>query len=469
MRRRSIGAVLVALVALAGAGAAPRAGATAGTALGAAATIGCDQAGSRLTLTTDTVLDPSCTYTAGFDITASDVTLDCAGAAIVGSGGGIGILVSTPADVDLGDVTIRNCHVDGFLNSIHLRRVGFGQLAAGHEYDHHLNDVTIVDSFLTNSRGVSIYVDGYVTATTIRHVVVTGAGSTGVYLDAGSRSNRVTGNLVIGNGFRENGPDGTNTTLNGVGFRYWGPGREGIAVDGSRDNLIARNWIVNNSAGGVFLYTNCGEYVHSDPANWVEHRYGAEGNRVVGNVIVGGENGVWVASRMGENVYPMDCSDVPYVTGPIQAITLDRAADNLVRENFLAELTYGIRVEDDRARVIGNRIQGADAGQWAVIVGTPYRTSVLGRPVADTLVRDNVADIAGNPDPFRWVDGIASLTARGNTANGEPTTFCPAPDLPRAVMVMVYAFALQDPNQPPVTKPDFEIPRLGAQPPCARA
>jgi len=115
------------------------------------------------------------------------------------------------------------------------------------------------------------------------------------------------------------------TQFNGVTFRFWGPGREGIAVDGSRDNRISNNWIAENSAGGVFLYTNCGEYVHSDPTNWVEHRFGADDNTITGNLIAGGRAGVWVGSRMAENVYPMDCSDVPYVSGPVQAITLDRA------------------------------------------------------------------------------------------------------------------------------------------------
>ena len=164
----------------------------------------------------------------------------------------------------------------------------------------------------------------------------------------------------MANGFRENGPspEGTVTQFNGVTFRFWGPGREGIAVDGSRDNRIAGNWIVGNAAGGVFLYTNCGENVHSDPANWVEHRFGAEDNTVVSNLITGGETGVWIGSRMGENVFPMDCSDVPYVSGPARAITLDRAPRTTVRNNVIGDATYGVRVEDDGARIVGNVICG---------------------------------------------------------------------------------------------------------------
>jgi hypothetical protein len=437
----------------------------------APAVIGCDQAANRIEVTVSSVLDPSCTYTAGLDITASDVVLDCRHALIQNAGGGIGILVQTPADVDLAHVTIRNCRVDGFVNSIHLRRLGLIALPAGHEYDHHLSDVSILDSELRNSRGVGLYVDGYVTNTTIRHLLIAGAGSDGIYLDAGSRYARVVENAVVWNGYRENGqtPEGTVTQFGGVTFRFWGPGREGIAVDGARDNRIARNWIAANSAGGVFLYTNCGEYVHSDPANWVEHRFGAEDNDIVGNLITGGETGVWVGSRMGENVYPMDCSDVPYVSGPVQAITLDRAPHTTVRNNVIGDVYAGVRVEDDGTKVVGNLFGGRDASRHAVIVGTPFRTTALGHPVTDTIVKNNVSTILGNTSPYRWVDGVDGLDARRNTALGAASTFCPAPDVPRGPFVMVYAVAVQDPNGPPAPKPAYDVPRLGALPACAPA
>ena len=43
--------------------------------------IGCDQADERVQVTVSSHLDPSCTYHEGFDITASNVVLDCRGAA----------------------------------------------------------------------------------------------------------------------------------------------------------------------------------------------------------------------------------------------------------------------------------------------------------------------------------------------------------------------------------------------------
>ena len=82
----------------------------------------------------------------------------------------------------------------------------------------------------------------------------------------------------------------------------------------------------------MFLYTNCGEYVHSDPANWVEHRFGAEDNTVVAQPHQRRSRPACGSGRgWRENVYPMDCSDVPYVSGPVQAITLDRAPRTTVR------------------------------------------------------------------------------------------------------------------------------------------
>ena len=94
--------------------------------------IPCSAAGERTILTRSARLDPACAYTAGFEITASKVTLDCRGAVVDGTGqGDTGILVHAPADADLSRITIRNCVVRGFLNSIRVTRDGFRALPAG--------------------------------------------------------------------------------------------------------------------------------------------------------------------------------------------------------------------------------------------------------------------------------------------------------------------------------------------------
>jgi hypothetical protein len=44
--------------------------------------VGCDQADQRITVAVTTHLDPACVYTLGFEVTASNVVLDCRGAVV---------------------------------------------------------------------------------------------------------------------------------------------------------------------------------------------------------------------------------------------------------------------------------------------------------------------------------------------------------------------------------------------------
>jgi hypothetical protein len=426
----------------------------------------CSAAGERTTLTEKARLDPSCTYTAGFDITASKVTLDCRGAVIEGDRTGTGILIHAPVDADLRRIKVRDCDVRGFLNGIRITRDGFRTLPAGHEYAHGIRDVVIHRTRVSGSRGVGIFVDGYVTRTTIHDSSVTGAGSSGIYLEAGSADNVVVHNVLRDNGFRENGPGGQLLSFAGTQFRFWGIGREGISVDGSRRNLIAANTFEGNSAGGVFLYTNCGEYVNSRPERWFRRRYGADDNTIVWNRFEGGVNGVWVGSRMGESTLPMECSDKPYLNSGLASITLDRAARNQVLSNSFRDVVYGVRVEDDSTKVVGNEFSGPDAAHHAVVIGTPYRTSVLHEPVSGTVLVGNRSTIAGNPDPYRWVEGEAGTTVALNRALGAPVGICQGKRLPRGPFVMTLAFALEPPGAPVTPAPDLTVPTVGALAPC---
>jgi nitrous oxidase accessory protein NosD len=423
--------------------------------------------GGRVAITRDAHLDPRCTYAAGFDITASGITLDCRGAVIDGTGqGGVGIEVSTPANVDLSAVTIRNCTVRGFLNSIRVTRGGFRSLEEGHEYDHHLSGVRIESSRLSGSHGVGIFVDGYVTRTTIRHSSIREAGSAGIYLEAGSADNVVEHNAILHNGYRENGPGGQLFSFGGHQFRFWGIGREGLSIDGSRRNRVTANRFEGNSAGSIFLYTSCGEFVHQRPERWFSRRFGADDNRIESNSFSGGINGVWVGSRMGENTSPMDCSDPAYIDEPVNRVSLDRAAGNSIRSNTFRNVTYGVRVEDDRTEVIGNRFAGADDTQWAVIVGTRLRTEVLLRPVSHATIVGNRSSIAGNRNPYRWVHGIADARVGNNRALGRRVGICEGRELPHSTFIFVLALALEEPGSPVTATPDLTVPTLGALPAC---
>ncbi len=429
--------------------------------------VGCDQAGVALELSVSSHLDPSCTYRGPIRIVASGVTLDCRGALVSGEQRGVGITVVTPADVDMSDVTIRNCVTQGFLNGIRMTREGFRTLAAGDEYLHHLSGVTVKDSIVGGSRGVGIYVDGYVTHATITNTLVRQAGSTGIYLETGSRENTVKDNWLLDNGFRENGPGGSIYTLGGIDFVYYGTGREGLAVDGSSDNVVTGNYFHGNSAGGIFLYTNCGEYP-SRPA-YFERRYPADRNVIERNIFDGGWTGVWVGSRMAENVYPMECTNPAYHEAPLTSYTLDRADDNTVRANVFLGPSYGVRVEDDGTDVVDNFFSGPDAGHHAVVIGTPYRLQYLGDPVHDTVVTGNRSEIVGNPNPYRWTDGLGTFTESDNQVFGVPTAFCEAPTTPHGPFVMVLEVAFPNPDGSIPPNPGLTFPVLAPQPACAPA
>ena len=430
--------------------------------------VGCDQAAVRVQVTTDTVLDPSCTYTAGFDITASGVELDCRGAAVASpTDQGVGVLITTPADVDLADVTVTDCRVDGFLNSIRVRREGARSLPAGGEHLHGTSAIAIRGNELSGSRGVGLYVDAYVSDVAIIGNDIHDAGSSGIDLEAGSRRNRIEGNDLVRNGFTENGTEGRTFDVGGTTVWYWGTGREGISVDGSSENVIRDNRLEGNSFGGIFLYENCGEF--RDDPDWFERRTAAAGNVIEANRIAHELNGVWVGSRMGENTLPMACSDPAYVDRPGLRVVLDHAPDNVVRGNAFDDVTYGVRVEDDGTTVERNTFAAASPDHHAVIVGTPYRTEVLGRPVAGTVLRANDAEIVGNDSPYRWVHGEQATVVEGNAALGRPAGLCEGEPLPRQIFVMVVAVAAPGPDGAKPPTPDLTIDTLDALASCRSA
>jgi len=423
--------------------------------------IGCDQADTQVTIAVSSHLDPSCTWTRGVEIVASDVTLDCQGAHIAAPDRRYGVHIVSTTDVALANITVRNCHIEGFLNNVHIEREGFRDLVEGQEYEHAFSNIVIEDSTILNSRGVGIFVNGYVTGVTLRHLHVEGADSTGIYLEAGSKDNVVENNEIVNNGYGENGPAGQFFTLAGVSFYFWGTGREGLAIDGSRYNRIANNYFTGNSAGAIFLYKNCGEFVNERPQRWWHRRYGADGNVIEGNTIVGEDNGVWIASRMGENVLPMDCSDPQYQGG----VVLDYADDNVVRDNVFENVTFGVRVEDDRAVVTGNEFTSDDPAHEAVVVGTRFRTSALGLPVDGTTITGNHALIAGNKNPYRWIHGHTNTTFAGNESLGRVVGLCEGVQPPTGPFVFVVAFVVADPDNPPTGEPPVLPPPLPL-PPC---
>ena len=99
-----------------------------------------------MTISATSHLDPSCTWTRGVTIVASDVTLDCQGAHIATTNKRYGVYIVAPTTQALSNVTVRNCYIEGFLNNIHIERDGFRDLPAGDEYENAFSNIVIEDS-----------------------------------------------------------------------------------------------------------------------------------------------------------------------------------------------------------------------------------------------------------------------------------------------------------------------------------
>jgi hypothetical protein len=388
--------------------------------------VGCDQATQRIVVSGVEHLDPSCTYTRGIDIRTSDTTLDCRGAQIAFAGerqDKQGILIETPVDVPLENVTVRNCNVSGFgPNNLRVRREGFKDLVEGHEYDAPTANIRIEHSKFSGSDGSGVYVDAYVTGVTLDDIEVVDSGAVGIYFEAGSKDNVLENSRIHRNGFKDVVPEGVPIVVNGTELRYESTGREGIAVDGARNTVIRDNWIAGNSYGGIFFYKNCGEDATTNPdGHWVRH-YGATGNLVERNFISSEKNGIWVGSRAAENQSFMDCSDTPYIDAPARQVFLDPASGNTIRDNSFLYVGHGIRVEDDATTIEGNHFSDFDPTHEAILIGTKERTNVLGRPVQGTTITGNRADISGNATPYHWIWGQADTTFTDNLSRQDPTT-----------------------------------------------
>src|SRR5690606_12630827 len=136
--------------------------------------------------------------------------------------------------------------------------------------------------------------------------------------------------------------------------------------------------------------------------------------------------------------------DPQYVGG----YSLDYADDNVVRNNVFQDVTFGVRVEDDRAEITGNTFTSDDAIDEAIVVGTEQRTVHLNQPVDGTVITDNVANIAGSPNPYRWIWGHTNTTFANNTSLGKVVSLCEGVQPPRGPFVMTVDAILM-PETPP--------------------
>jgi len=362
------------------------------------------------------LLETGCRYTDGITIAVSNVILDCRGALITGMHRR-GIIVRP----GLKNVTIRDCRLDdtgGILiegqtpeDGPAARDIAREASSEGVVLDH----LTITRSYMTG-----VFVDHYVVGAVIRNSIVADGHHVGIYLEHGSQKNTVSGNLIRNNGLFTN-----------KGIRRIGPTRrEGLSVDGSAYNLIENNVFEDNAFGGIFHYKNCWEFHTTNPESRPRLQ-GSNGNIIRGNVFRNMDIGIWVASRQARDLVMWDCGDKsPYdspvsldlmmgsrswgqsdaflgylfnpelIAGFVDRRSLaprwpfpmelhlyeDFAKDNTYEENCFENLITGIRIEDDGNVVKDNLFIGDFEYLY---LGSPFRASLLNRPVLDTEIAGN--------------------------------------------------------------------------------
>lgn len=331
----------------------------------------------KVSITRDTALDPNCIHHASLHIGASDITLDCRGSRIDASDRRVGIEIGGKTSVS--NVVIRNCHVLDAKTGIYVGLTGSDakktqQYSREELYARTPNRIRIENSSVQNSSSVGIYIDDYASEVTVENTRISDSGSAGIYLEHSSRRNSILNSTLSGNGY------GRFPEL-----RLGGAKREAIAVDSSAYNRIEGNHIHDNAAGGIFLYKNCHEHAHSNPAS-VPRWQAAEYNVVRRNTIENENVGVWIASRQSRDLSAWGCGDRPYLENRYFP---DYARHNRVEANIFRHVRTGIIVEDDDNALIGNRFVESEK---PIEIGAKLREQVLGKKVERTQIQDNKID-----------------------------------------------------------------------------
>ena len=314
----------------------------------------------------------SCTYHTNVTITQSNTILDCNGATISGGGeinNGIMILGRGQS---IKDILIKNCHVTGF------KRSGIGissgisadKLSANHNDNYHdsPSDIRVLYSNIEKNGRVGIYIDSYVTNTTIESSSINWNGGVGVYLEHSTKKNKLINNRIMNNGYSK--------TNEGE--------REGIAIDSSANNLIENNEIINNAAGGIYLYKNCGEKYSSNKSvlRWQHSDFNIIKNNKFYDQLVG----VWISSRQSRDLSQWDCGDKSMGGG--NKYYEDFANNNTILNNSFCRNKVSVRIEGDDNKVIGNEIDSPIDEQ--ILKPVSMREVLLGKKAVGNIVSGNV-------------------------------------------------------------------------------
>ena len=322
-----------------------------------------------------TRLNPACVYRTTLRIEAGNLELDCRNALILPGTRGQGIQVGGNVR-GVSGVAIRHCRIRGGGNGVFI---GLNEAdnvkVARHDretlYRITPHDITLDNVHVEDSRGVGIYVDDYASRVKILNSRVEGAGSSGIYLEHSTREIEVRDSLLRGNGF------GSFPV-----YRFGEARREGLSIDSSAYNLVSGNRFEGNAAGGIFLYKNCQEHIHTKPYS-VPRWQGSDHNSILDNTFLNEKVGVWIASRQSRDLSSWDCGDKPYLGDSHYP---DFARHNRVAGNRFEGGGTGVRVEDDDNLLEDNTF--VDVAN-PIELGADLRRQVTGKPLTGVVIRGN--------------------------------------------------------------------------------
>lgn len=228
------------------------------------------------------------------------------------------------------------------------------------------SNITIKNTKILNPGSSGIYIDDYVSHVLMDNISIINAPAMAIYFEFHSHNNKLTNSEIIGNGKIHK--------------------REAISIDSSQENFIHNNNFEDNPYGTIFLYQNCSEHLNIDPKQ-VKRELPSNKNIISNNTIKNTKVGIWIASRQSMNLINARCGNGYYAE---DKYTLDHAEYNTVLENKIENAEYGILVEDDNNKIIGNNL--IKILKEPIRIGTPIRNKYLNQPVINTFVEGNKSD-----------------------------------------------------------------------------
>jgi parallel beta-helix repeat protein len=228
--------------------------------------------GGEMSVTESVTL--SADYSGTIDIAADGVTLDCDGHAITNPGGypfGITVIEQTK-------VTVKNCHISGFVEGISLTST---------------SDSTVADNTFThNDQSVVLYLDA--TNNIVRNNSITHSGI-GIWAIDGPTDNVIKHNVVTNNDRGIHTEQATGTTIKGNTASN--NGIDGISAFFSSGTDISDNTSSANGFSGIALW-------HSDSSSVWHNQTDDNGNHGVFAIVTDG-----TGSQLWEN---NGCNNVLY-------------------------------------------------------------------------------------------------------------------------------------------------------------